>query len=71
MNKLERFKGHFYNWYYTQNLKPMARKYISSVDSGNLTAYLVILKTFLRDQKISPIFSKNLLKGLQDTIICA
>ncbi len=36
MNGLERFRGHFYNWYDTHDLRPLEPKYISSVDSGNL-----------------------------------
>jgi len=34
MSRLERFRGHFYNWYDTQDLRPLDPKYVSSVDSG-------------------------------------
>jgi len=37
MEKLERFRGHFYNWYDTQTLLPLNPEYVSSVDSGNLS----------------------------------
>ncbi len=43
MNRLERCRGHFYNWYDTQDLRPLEPKYISSVDSGNLAAHLLTL----------------------------
>ncbi len=36
MEKLERYNGHFYNWYDTHTLKPLAPLYISTVDNGNL-----------------------------------
>src|SRR5437762_5161984 len=36
LNGLERFRGHFYNWYDTKHCYPLEPKYISSVDSGNL-----------------------------------
>jgi len=36
LQKMERYKGHFYNWYDTQTLVPLHPKYISTVDSGNL-----------------------------------
>ena len=36
MEKLERYLGHFYNWYDTRTLKPLHPQYVSSVDSGNL-----------------------------------
>jgi hypothetical protein len=35
LHKLERYQGHFFNWYDTQSLKPLKPLYISSVDSGN------------------------------------
>src|SRR5688572_6048180 len=41
MNGLERFRGHFYNWYDTQDLRALDPKYISSVDSGNLAGHLI------------------------------
>ena len=34
MEKLARFRGHFYNWYDTKDLRALEPKYISSVDSG-------------------------------------
>ncbi len=42
MASLERYKGHFFNWYDTQTLKPLSN-YISSVDSGNLAGHLLTL----------------------------
>src|SRR6266550_2322944 len=36
MTALERFRGHFYNWYATQDCRPLHPKYISTVDSGEL-----------------------------------
>jgi hypothetical protein len=36
MQRLERYRGHFYNWYETHTLQPLRPLYISSVDSGNL-----------------------------------
>ena len=43
MQELERFNGHFFNWYDTQDLRPLEPRYISSVDSGNLAAHLITL----------------------------
>lgn len=43
MNRLERFRGHFYNWYDTRDLRPLDPRYVSSVDSGNLAAHLIVL----------------------------
>ncbi|KHE93933.1 MAG: hypothetical protein SCABRO_00298, partial [Candidatus Scalindua brodae] len=44
MEKLERYRGHFYNWYDTRTLKPLCPQYISSVDSGNLVGCLLTLQ---------------------------
>jgi len=45
MEAMEKFRGHFFNWYDTQTLKPLHPPYISSVDSGNLAGYLMVLRT--------------------------
>ena len=49
MNGLERFRGHFYNWYDTHDLRPLEPKYISSVDSGNLAGHLIALGNACRE----------------------
>ncbi|MDH3315849.1 MAG: glycosyl transferase, partial [Gammaproteobacteria bacterium] len=43
MQKLPRFKGHFFNWYGTKNLRVLEPAYVSSVDSGNLAGHLIVL----------------------------
>ena len=35
MGGLERFRGHFLNWYDTRDLRPLDPRYVSTVDSGN------------------------------------
>ncbi len=44
LHELERYRGHFLNWYDTRSLKPLPPRYVSSVDSGNLAACLMILR---------------------------
>jgi cyclic beta-1,2-glucan synthetase len=41
IERMERHRGHLYNWYDTQTLKPLLPLYVSSVDSGNLAGHLV------------------------------
>ncbi len=68
MEALARYRGHFYNWYDTQSLKPLSPKYVSTVDSGNLAAHLLTLRQgllALPDQKIVP---ARLCDGLSDTL---
>jgi cyclic beta-1,2-glucan synthetase len=38
---LERYRGHFMNWYDTQTRAPLLPKYVSTVDSGNLSGHLL------------------------------
>jgi cyclic beta-1,2-glucan synthetase len=41
---MEKFKGHLYNWYDTQTLRPLEPLFVSTVDSGNLACCLWTLK---------------------------
>ncbi|PRH00501.1 DUF3131 domain-containing protein, partial [Burkholderia gladioli] len=43
MERLARYRGHFYNWYDTRDLQPLEPRYVSSVDSGNLAGHLIAL----------------------------
>ncbi|MGA0603180.1 GH36-type glycosyl hydrolase domain-containing protein [Caulobacter sp. KR2-114] len=43
MGRLARSHGHFYNWYDTEDLRPLEPGYVSSVDSGNLAGHLIAL----------------------------
>jgi cyclic beta-1,2-glucan synthetase len=43
MRKLPRFRGHFFNWYDTRDLRVLDPPYVSSVDSGNLAGHLIAL----------------------------
>jgi len=49
LGNLERFRGHFYNWYDTRDLRPLDPRYISAVDSGNLAGHLIALANACRD----------------------
>jgi cyclic beta-1,2-glucan synthetase len=68
MDRLERYRGHFYNWYDTRSLKPLAPLYVSSVDSGNLAGSLLTLRAGLLELKDQPAFSPSALDGLRDTL---
>ena len=49
MKQMELFRGHFYNWYDTLDLRPLDPKYVSSVDSGNLAGDLIVLGNSCRE----------------------
>jgi len=68
LEKLERFRGHFFNWYDTHTLQPLHPQYVSSVDSGNLAGSLHTLQAGLIELKEQPVLSSNAFQGLQDTL---
>jgi cyclic beta-1,2-glucan synthetase len=68
MGRLERFRGHFYNWYDTQDLRALEPKYISSVDSGNLAGHLIALSNACREMAAGPIVNPRWVEGLTDTL---
>ena len=47
MGGLDRFRGHFYNWYDTRDLRPLDPRYVSAVDSGNLAGHLIAARQCL------------------------
>jgi cellobiose phosphorylase len=68
MTKMPRHCGHFYNWYDTETLQPLMPLYVSSVDSGNLAAFLITLRSGLRLLKDQPIVNSRVFAGLSDTL---
>ncbi|MFH0974873.1 MAG: glucoamylase family protein [Spirochaetota bacterium] len=68
MENLERFRGHFYNWYDTESLKPLLPMYVSTVDSGNLAAHLLTLQQGLIKLPDTKIIGPQLFDGLRDTL---
>jgi cellobiose phosphorylase len=67
MRSMERYKGHFYNWYDTKTLTPLNPKYISTVDSGNLAGHLLVLKQALFSFSNFKVISPQLFDGILDT----
>ena len=68
MQRLERHRGHFYNWYDTRTLRPLLPLYVSSVDSGNLAGHLLTLAAGLREQAAGKIYTPQVFAGLRDTV---
>ncbi|MGZ3881910.1 MAG: cyclic beta 1-2 glucan synthetase, partial [Flavisolibacter sp.] len=68
MLRLERFNGHFYNWYDTTSLAPLYPRYVSTVDSGNLVGHLLTLRQGLLSQINQPIFTSKVFKSLFTTL---
>lgn len=68
MARLERHRGHFFNWYDTQSLLPLPPRYISAVDSGNLAGHLLTLRAGLLALPDQSIPSARVFEGLSDTL---
>ena len=68
MKRMEQFRGHFYNWYGTRDLRPLDPKYVSSVDSGNLAGHLIALGNACREMIARPVVDRQWLKGIEDSI---
>jgi cellobiose phosphorylase len=68
LDKLDRYRGHFYNWYDTHSCQTLRPLYVSTVDSGNLACALIALKGGLLEQKGAAIIPPSWPAGLADTL---
>jgi cyclic beta-1,2-glucan synthetase len=68
LDRLERYEGHFLNWYNTNTLDPLTPRYVSTVDSGNLLASLWVFERGCRDLLHAPLLSHSALRGIADTL---
>jgi cellobiose phosphorylase len=68
MAQLERHAGHFFNWYGTETGLPLQPRYISSVDSGNLSGHLLTLRPALLALADQPLLNPRTFEGLQDAL---
>lgn len=68
LGKLQRYRGHFFNWYDTRSLRPLPPQYVSTVDSGNLAACLVALRQGLLALSHDPVLRWQRWEGLLDAL---
>jgi len=68
MEKLERLRGHFYNWYGTADLRALEPKYVSSVDSGNLLGHLIALGNACEEIVAGPVANTRWMEGIGDNL---
>ncbi|MBL8583546.1 MAG: DUF3131 domain-containing protein, partial [Rhizobiaceae bacterium] len=54
LEKMQRFRGHLFNWYDTKTLDPLYPRYISAVDSGNLAGHLIAVSGACREWAEAP-----------------
>ncbi|HEX2784917.1 MAG TPA: glucoamylase family protein [Ilumatobacteraceae bacterium] len=68
IGRLERFRGHLFNWYDTRDLRRLEPEYVSSVDSGNLAGHLLTLANACRQIIDQPLPIAAALGGIDDGI---
>jgi cyclic beta-1,2-glucan synthetase len=69
LEEMPRYRGHFFNWYETGTRQPLAPKYVSSVDSGNLAGSLAALKQGCLLLLRQPMLEQSVLAGLRDHVL--
>jgi cyclic beta-1,2-glucan synthetase len=65
-DKLEKYRGHIFNWYDTRTLVPIRPMTISSVDSGNLAASFYTLRSGCRSLLRARLLDPALFTGMRD-----
>jgi len=68
LERLERYRGHFLNWYDTRTMESLQPRYVSTVDSGNLAAGLISLRQGLFSLIDNPILRWDTFQGFLDTL---
>ncbi|MGA2961913.1 MAG: glucoamylase family protein [Candidatus Korobacteraceae bacterium] len=68
MARMQTYRGHLLNWYDTRTLSPLAPRFVSTVDSGNLAAALVALKNGTAALLDKPLLSPALADGYDDFV---
>jgi hypothetical protein len=67
-DRLEKHRGHIYNWYSIESLQAIAPKVISTVDSGNLAASFYTLHSGALDLLKRPLLNPNTFATLEEML---
>ena len=68
LERMARFRGHFYNWYDLRDLQILEPAYISTVDSGNLAGDLIAIKQACLHIIDEPIVDSRIWDALQTAL---
>jgi len=66
LQRLERHRGHLFNWYDGRTLAPLPPKFVSTVDNGNLVASLWTLEQGCWDRLNRPLVERSAAEGWLD-----
>lgn len=69
LKKMERYEGHFLNWYDIKTLSPLLPRYVSTVDSGNLLGSFWAVEEKCKSLNDLPIITPStLFAAINDTL---
>lgn len=68
LERMDKFRGHLYNWYDTRSLRPLLPLYVSTVDSGNFVGHLLILRQGLLALADASLIPATMCAGLRHTL---
>jgi cyclic beta-1,2-glucan synthetase len=71
VERLKRFRGHFFNWYDTTDLRPLEPVYVSSVDSGNMAGHLIALANTCAAWRVALNGTRSIVAGAGDSVLLA
>ena len=71
LERMRRFRGHFYNWYELSDLRVLEPAYVSTVDSGNLAGCLLAVKQACLLVADEPVFDPRVYEAIQAALTLA
>ena len=71
LERMRRFRGHFYNWYELGDLRVLEPAYVSTVDSGNLAGCMLALKQACLQVAEEPLVDTRVHDALQAALTLA
>ncbi len=66
--RLQKYRGHLYNWYSLEDCRPLTPRYVSTVDSGNLLGALIVVRESLLELAHSEISPNSAIDGIRDDL---
>lgn len=66
--RMDKYRGHIYNWYDTRDLRPLEPKYVSTVDSGNLAGHLIAIANACELWMREPVLGSKRMQGIGDLL---
>ena len=71
LERMTRFRGHFFNWYDLHDLRVLEPPYVSTVDSGNLAGHLIALRQACIGIIAAPVHDARVWRALDGSLALA